>query len=45
MMLVVGLIFGALWVTALVQGDRMDELTRQHLAEAEADSGQPPTDR
>jgi len=43
MMLVVGLIFGALWVTALVQGGRMDELTRQHLAEAE--SGQPPTDR
>ena len=47
MMLAVGLIFGALWVTALVQGGRMDELTRQHLAksESEAESGQPPTDR
>ena len=28
-MLLVGLLFGALWLTALVQGGRMDEHTRQ----------------
>ena len=43
MMLIVGLIFGALWVTALVQGARMDALTRAHVAEA--GSGAPPADR
>ena len=30
-MLVVGLIFLALWITALVQGDKMDELTRNFI--------------
>lgn len=46
MMLIVGLIFGALWVTALVQGAKMDALTRAHAArEAEAGSAAPPTDR
>jgi len=43
MMLVVGLIFGALWVTALVQGVKMDALTRAHAAEA--GSVTPPADR
>ncbi|MGZ4629664.1 DUF4233 domain-containing protein [Oryzihumus sp.] len=43
MMLVVGLIFGALWVTALVQGVKMDALTRAHAAEA--GSATPPADR
>ena len=43
MMLVVGLIFGALWVTALVQGAKMDALTRAHAAEA--DAAAPPADR
>ncbi|GAB3585537.1 hypothetical protein GCM10027579_19680 [Calidifontibacter terrae] len=32
MMLVVGLVFGALWVTALVQGAKMDRLTREFAA-------------
>ena len=32
-MLVVGLIFLALWITALVQGDKMDELTRNFMRE------------
>ncbi len=31
-MLLVGLVFGALWITALVQGHKMDELTRRYLA-------------
>ena len=31
-MLVIGLIFLALWVTAIVQGDKMDELTRNFNA-------------
>lgn len=29
MMFVVGLVFGALWITALVQGRKMDRLTRE----------------
>ena len=51
MMLIVGLIFGALWVTALVQGAKMDALTRAHVAAAgsagrpEAGSAAPPADR
>lgn len=32
-MLVVGLVFLALWITALVQGDKMDELTRNFMRE------------
>lgn len=32
MMLVVGLVFGALWITALVQGTKMDRLTRDYVA-------------
>ncbi|NHN55899.1 DUF4233 domain-containing protein [Calidifontibacter sp. DB0510] len=31
MMLIVGVVFAALWVTALVQGRRMDELTQDYL--------------
>lgn len=31
MMLIAGLIFLALWITALVQGDKMDELTRNFV--------------
>lgn len=34
MMLVVGIVFGALWVTALVQGRKMDQLTREHAGAA-----------
>lgn len=30
-MIVAGLLFLALWITALVQGDKMDELTRNFL--------------
>lgn len=30
-MLIVGIIFLALWITALVQGDKMDELTRNFV--------------
>lgn len=33
-MIFVGLLFGALWVTALFQGHKMDELTRQHVGSA-----------
>lgn len=33
MMLPVGIIFLALWITALVQGDKMDELTRNFMKE------------
>ena len=33
MMLIVGLLFGALWVTALVQGQKMDQLTVRFLEE------------
>jgi hypothetical protein len=42
-MLVVGLVFGALWVIALVQGAKMDALTARAIAEAE--SAEPPADR
>ena len=43
-MLLVGLLFGALWVTALVQGSSMDEHTRRvdaqwHAAQEEPGSG------
>ncbi len=31
LMFVVGLIFGALWITALVQGAKMDQLTADYL--------------
>ena len=45
-MLLVGLLFGALWLTALVQGGKMDEHTRrvdaQWYAEQEASGQQTP---
>lgn len=31
MMLIVGLVFLALWITALVQGEKMDQLTRDYV--------------
>ena len=31
LMLIAGLLFLALWITALVQGDKMDELTRNFV--------------
>ncbi|HYO17145.1 MAG TPA: DUF4233 domain-containing protein, partial [Dermatophilaceae bacterium] len=37
LMLLVGLLFGALWLTALVQGHAMDEHTRQVDAAWHAD--------
>lgn len=33
-MLAVGLIFGALWIVALVQGPKLDRLTREHARSA-----------
>ena len=45
MMLLVGLLFGALWVTALVQGGNMDEHTRRVDAQwyAAHEDSAPPT--
>ena len=43
-MLVVGLLFGALWLTALVQGRNMDEHTKRVDAQWHADHG-PAADR
>lgn len=31
-MIIVGAVFGVLWIVALVQGAKMDDLTRRHLA-------------
>ena len=50
MMLPVGLVFGALWVTALVQGHRMDEHTARvdaqwHTARETSVSETPPQER
>lgn len=45
-MLLVGLLFGALWITALVQGGKMDEHTRRvdaQWAAAEGASAQEPS--
>lgn len=38
-MLFLGLVFGALWVTGLVQGQKADELTARRQAEARRRSG------
>lgn len=35
---IVGVIFGGLWITALVQGRKMDELTARHQAELAAET-------
>ena len=47
-MLLVGLLFGALWLTALVQGRRMDEHTRRvdaqwYAAQSPSEQQQPPS--